>query len=139
MLDDAGNSIEGVSVVPFSRTPTRGSASRSGSPSGSPDRRQGDRARGLPKSGVRFEFRLGDGRSVLPYQSLKLGGVENEVKMKSDGMIRGRVVDRDGKPVRNFRILVNAPHERQVGEKFGSYFAGYCESASPSLRTTGAS
>ena len=81
---------------------------------------------GLPRSGVHFEFRRGDGRSVLPYQSLKLGGAENEVKMKSAGMIRGRVVDRDGKPVRNFRILVNAPHERQVGEKFGSYFAGYC-------------
>ncbi len=46
--------------------------------------------------------------------------------MHSGGMVRGRVVDRDGKPVRNFRIFVNAPHERQPGDKFGGYFAGYC-------------
>ena len=46
--------------------------------------------------------------------------------MKSDGMIRGRVVDRDGKPVRNFRILVNSPHERHPNDDFAGYFAGYC-------------
>ncbi len=85
------------------------------------------RLEGLPRSGARFNFR-GDGRGFLGYQMLRLGGEENEVTLKqqSDGMIRGRVVDRDGRPVRNFRIRVNAPRERQPGDKFGGYFAGYC-------------
>ena len=128
MLDDAGNPIEGVSVVPFLPYPDPrfGLQIWLAERTARTDAQGRFALEGLPRSGVRFEFRRGDGRSVLPYQSLKLGGVENEVKMKSAGMIRGRVVDRDGKPVRNFRILVNAPHERQVGEKFGSYFAGYC-------------
>ena len=128
VLDDAGNPIEGVSVVPFLPYPDPrfGLQIWLAERTARTDAQGRFALEGLPRSGVQFEFRRGDGRSVLPYESLKLGGAENEVKMKSAGMIRGRVVNRDGKPVRNFRILVNAPHERQVGEKFGGYFAGYC-------------
>jgi hypothetical protein len=46
--------------------------------------------------------------------------------MQYGGAISGRVVDRDGKPVRNFRVLVNFPHERRPGDASGGYFAGYC-------------
>ena len=48
------------------------------------------------------------------------------VKMAYGGAISGRVVDREGKPIRNFRVLVNFPRQRQPGDQSGGYFAGYC-------------
>jgi hypothetical protein len=34
-------------------------------------------------------------------------------------------VDRDGKPVRNFRVLVGFPRERREGDQSSGFFAGY--------------
>ncbi len=127
VLDEAGAPLEGVSVVPVVTfaDPRVGLSAWLEERSATTDAQGRFSLEGLPESEVRFDFR-GDGLAALHYQQLNLGGVENEVAMQSGGMIRGRVVDRDGKPVRNFRILVNFPHERQPGEKFGGYFAGYC-------------
>jgi hypothetical protein len=56
-----------------------------------------------------------------------MNGADNTVKMQYGGAVRGRVVDQDGKPVRNFRVLVNAPRERKPDDKLGGgYFAGFC-------------
>jgi hypothetical protein len=46
--------------------------------------------------------------------------------MSYGGAINGRVVDRDGKPIRSFRVLVNFPREQRPGDQSGGYFAGYC-------------
>ena len=76
VLDDAGIPIEGVSVVPFLPYPDP----RFGLQIWLAERATRTDAQGrfalagLPRSGAHFEFRRGDGRSVLPYQSLKLGG-----------------------------------------------------------------
>jgi hypothetical protein len=42
------------------------------------------------------------------------------------GAISGRVVDRDGKPIHNFRILVGFPRDRRADDQTGGFFAGYC-------------
>ena len=46
--------------------------------------------------------------------------------MSAAGAIRGRVVDEQGKPVRNFRVLLNGSRGREPGDKFGGFFAGFC-------------
>ncbi len=119
--------IEGVSVVPVVSFPDRriGRDAELVEQSATTDAQGRFSLVGLPQSGVLFDFR-GTALVALYRQQLNLGGTENEVVMQSGGMIRGRVVDGNGKPVRNFRILVNAPHERQAGDKIGGYFAGYC-------------
>jgi len=127
VLDDGGAPLEGVSVVPTVPSHDRrfGRSAWLLERSATTDAQGRFSLEGLPESAVQFEFH-GDGLIALHNQPLNLDGADNQVVMHSGGMIRGRVVDRDGKPVRNFRILVNAPHERQPGDKFGGYFAGYC-------------
>ncbi len=80
---------------------------------------------GVPKAGAKFDF-LRESLTDLRNEKLRIGGVENAVKMEAGGAIRGRVVDADGKPVRSFCILVNIPHQRVPSEKVGGFFAGYC-------------
>ena len=79
---------------------------------------------GLPASGVLFTF-LGDGVSDLRDHVLAIDK-ESIVTMSAAGAIRGRVVDHDGKPLRNFRVLLNASRERKPDDKFGGFFAGFC-------------
>jgi protocatechuate 3,4-dioxygenase beta subunit len=127
VLDDAGKPVEGVTIAPFWPWPDPrfGLQISLFERSATTDAKGRFSLQGLPNSRIQFDFR-GDGLDVLSYQSLDLGGTENEVRMQSGGMIRGRVVDRDGQPVRDFRILINTPHEQHPGDKFASYFAGYC-------------
>ncbi len=80
--------------------------------------------KGVPE-GARFDF-LKDGLSDLRTQTLDLAKKDNVVTMQAGGAIYGRVVDENGKPVRDFRVLVNFPHDRRPGDASGGYFAGYC-------------
>jgi hypothetical protein len=79
---------------------------------------------GLPRWNVRFDF-LRDGFDELRDQTLEPGGVHNEVRMVGGGAIRGRVLDPDGKPVRDFRIRLDLPRNLPAGEKSGGFYAGY--------------
>jgi hypothetical protein len=84
--------------------------------------------KGVPDN-ARFDF-LRPGLSDLRNQTLALDGSDNavglQVAMRHGGAIRGRVLDPDGRPVRNFRILINSPHDLGPNDKAGGYFAGYC-------------
>ena len=71
-----------------------------------------------------FTF-LGEGVSDLRDHVLELDK-ENVVMMSAAGAIRGKVVDHEGKPVRNFRVLLNGSREREPGDKYGGFFAGFC-------------
>ncbi len=79
--------------------------------------------RGVP-AGARFNF-WKSGLDYLQSQPLDLDGAENTVTMLYGGAITGRALDHAGKPIRNFRVLVNAPRERGPADKIGGYFAGY--------------
>ena len=78
---------------------------------------------GLPAAGTSFTF-LGDGVSDLRDHPLDFDK-DNKVLMSSAGAIRGVVVDLDGKPVRNFRVLLNISREKKPGDKYGGFFAGF--------------
>jgi beta-lactamase regulating signal transducer with metallopeptidase domain/uncharacterized GH25 family protein len=79
--------------------------------------------KGVPR-GAQFDF-LKRGLSELRNQELDLTRADNTVKMLYGGALSGRVVDRDGKPIRNFRVLVNFPRERKEGDQTAGFFAGY--------------
>jgi hypothetical protein len=80
--------------------------------------------KGLPDNATGYFSR--DGLNDIRGMGLSLDGAENRVVMEFGGAIRGRVVDAAGKPVRNFRVLINIPHGNGPGERVGGYFAGYC-------------
>ena len=79
---------------------------------------------GLPEAGVKFTF-LRSGVSDLRDRELPLDR-EADVVLTAAGAIRGKVVGPDGKPVRNFRVLLNAPRERRPDDVYGGFFAGFC-------------
>jgi hypothetical protein len=79
--------------------------------------------RGMPES-ARFDFLKGELTDLRNHELNMAGGV-NEVTMKYGGALVGRVIDRAGKPIRNFRILVSFPRERREGERTEGFFAGY--------------
>jgi beta-lactamase regulating signal transducer with metallopeptidase domain len=74
---------------------------------------------------ARFDFLKEDLTDVRNYNPDR-GAAGNTVTMLYGGAVSGRVVDRDGKPIRSFRVLVNSPRERQAGDRTGGIFAGYC-------------
>jgi beta-lactamase regulating signal transducer with metallopeptidase domain/protocatechuate 3,4-dioxygenase beta subunit len=80
--------------------------------------------KGVP-DGAHFDV-LKAGLSDVRDVALALNEADHTVKMQYGGAVRGRVVDQDGKPVRNFRVLVNMPRERKRDDKLGGYFAGFC-------------
>jgi len=45
--------------------------------------------------------------------------------MSHGGALVGRVIDRHGKPIRNFRVLVDVPRQPLPGDQSEGYFAGY--------------
>jgi Carboxypeptidase regulatory-like domain len=79
--------------------------------------------RGMP-AGAHFDF-LKSGLSDLRNQELKLDGGANAVTMQYGGALMGRVIDRTGKPIRNFRILLDFPRERRKDDRSEGFFAGY--------------
>jgi 5-hydroxyisourate hydrolase-like protein (transthyretin family) len=79
---------------------------------------------GLPGEHLSFTF-LGQGVSALRDHPLDLDQ-ENTVVMTGSGEIRGKVLDQSGKPVRSFRVLLNASRERKPADTDGGFFAGFC-------------
>jgi len=77
---------------------------------------------GVP-NGARFDF-IKPGMSDVRNRELDANNTLI-VKMAYGGAISGRVVDREGRPIRNFRVLVNFPRQQQPGDNSGGYFAGY--------------
>jgi beta-lactamase regulating signal transducer with metallopeptidase domain len=82
---------------------------------------------GVPDDNARFDF-VKPGMSDVRNRKLAFDDANNivTVKMSYGGAISGRVVDREGKPIRNFRVLVNFPRERRPGDQTSGFFAGYC-------------
>jgi beta-lactamase regulating signal transducer with metallopeptidase domain/uncharacterized GH25 family protein len=82
--------------------------------------------RGIPDGNALFDF-IKEGMSDMRNHKLALDDANNivNVNMSYGGAISGKVVDREGKPIRNFRVLVNFPRERRPGDQSGGYFAGY--------------
>jgi protocatechuate 3,4-dioxygenase beta subunit len=126
--DDLGNPLEGVSVIPVIASPDRALCNPLwlSELKVTTDKAGKFELTGLPREGARFDFLRSD-LSDLRNQSLTLGGERNSIIMQATGAIRGRVVDEQGKPVQNFRILIQIPrsYDRAKGEKVGGYFAGY--------------
>ena len=78
----------------------------------------------VPSAGVSFDI-LREGYSEQRDVTLKLDGAPNDIQLQTGGAIRGTVVDRDGKPVRNFKIRVMIPRGLERGEPGGGYYAGF--------------
>jgi hypothetical protein len=123
--DDAGKPIPNVGVTPVI---------------GSPDPRLGNPfwlneatvytdaegkyyVKGLP-DGARLDF-MKEGLTGVRNREVNFTAANNDVTMLYGGAVKGRVIDRDGKPIRNFRVLVGFPRERQAGDKTEGFFAGY--------------
>jgi Carboxypeptidase regulatory-like domain len=79
--------------------------------------------KGVPK-GARFDF-LKTGLSDLRNQELDLARADNAVTMAYGGAVSGLVADQDGKPIRNFRVLVGFPRLHVPGDRTEGFFAGY--------------
>jgi uncharacterized GH25 family protein len=80
--------------------------------------------KGIP-GGAKFDF-LKPGLSDVRNHTLDLTRADNTVTLLYGGAVSGRVLDRDGKPIRSFRVLVNFPHEKRPGDQSAGFFAGYC-------------
>ncbi len=125
VLDDSGKPIQDVLVLAVIPSPTPGI--------GNPfwlteaevrtDAEGRFKLKGIP-DGARFDL-IKLGLSDIRNHHLDLDGADNTVTMLYGGAIRGRVVDRDGKPIRNFRVLVGFPRVRQPGDHRSGFFAGY--------------
>lgn len=123
--DDRGSPFAGVTVVPMIPGVGR---TRQGMAlwerSVKTDARGRFALSGLPSGATNYAF-LGEGMSDLRDHPLDLDK-ENDVTMSAAGAIRGKVVDASGRPVRNFRVLLNGSRRREPGDKFGGFFAGFC-------------
>jgi hypothetical protein len=125
--DDTGKPIKNVKVIPVVASPDP----RIGNPywlsetAVATDAAGRFALTGIP-DGARFDF-LKPGLSEVRNQELVLDGPDNAVTvtMWSGGAISGRVVDRHGKPVRSFRVLVGFPRDRRPGDQSSGFFAGY--------------
>jgi RNA polymerase sigma factor (sigma-70 family) len=125
VLDDTGKPINGVQLTAVVPSPDP----RIGNPywlSESAVRTDAEgqfELKGVPE-GARFDF-LKPGLSDLRNQELTLDGVGDCVTMFYGGAVFGQVLDRDGKPVSNFRLLVDFPRERRPDDRTSGFFAGY--------------
>jgi beta-lactamase regulating signal transducer with metallopeptidase domain len=79
--------------------------------------------KGVPEQ-ARFDF-LKPGLSDLRNNNLDLAGGDNAVTMLYGGAVSGRVLDRQGKPIRSFRVLVGFPRDRRTGDQTSGFFAGF--------------
>ena len=126
VVDDAGQPIEGVRVVPKVKNPRPRWA---GSVyldelQGTSDRDGRYTLEGMPED-VTCDV-VAEGWSAVRGRALSASDEsKNLVTLLSGGAIRGRVIDPAGKPVRNFRIQVGIPKGARPGDPVGGYFAGY--------------
>ncbi|HYV37730.1 MAG TPA: carboxypeptidase-like regulatory domain-containing protein, partial [Gemmataceae bacterium] len=122
--DDNGKPVAGVWVLPTIRGPNDYSF-----PLDETSARTNDEGKfvvkGVPDNTL-FSI-LKTGMTAIRDIRLPLDKEEDAVwiTMQHIGAVSGKVVDRDGKPIRNFRVFVEFPRERQKGDKLAGYFAGY--------------
>jgi beta-lactamase regulating signal transducer with metallopeptidase domain/uncharacterized GH25 family protein len=125
VLDDTGKPIPGVQVIAVTSSPDP----RIGNPfwlseaAVHTDAAGKFEVKGVP-DGARFDF-LKQGLSDVRNHTLDLAKADNTVTMQYGGAVSGRVVGQDGKPVRDFRIIVGFPRERRPGDQTSGFFAGY--------------
>jgi Carboxypeptidase regulatory-like domain len=81
--------------------------------------------KGVP-DGAKFDF-MKSGMNTIQDYELTLEGADKApaVTMLYGGAVSGKVVDQGGKPIRNFRILVNIPREHKPGDVSGRFFMGF--------------
>jgi hypothetical protein len=125
VVDDRGKPIEGVRVVAVVASPDP----RIGNPfwlseaMARTDAAGRFEVKGVP-AGAHFDL-LKSGLTDERNKILNLGGADNTITMLHGGAVSGRVVDRHGKPIRQFRILVGFPDNRLPDDKTEGFFAGY--------------
>jgi protocatechuate 3,4-dioxygenase beta subunit len=126
VLDDTGKPIKDVQVIAvvLSPDPRIGNPFWLSESAVRTDAKGKFEMHGVPEN-AKFDFLKSDLSDVRNHH-LDLASADNTVTMLYGGAVSGRVVDRDGKPIRNFRILVNSPLERHADDQSGRYFAGYC-------------
>ena len=129
VLDDAGKPVNGVQVVAVVPSPDPRICNSYWLTEGAVRTDAGGlfEIHGVPDSNALFDF-IKQGMSDIRNHKLALDDANNvvNVKMAYSGAISGKVVDREGKPIRNFRVLVNFPRARLPGDQSGGYFAGFC-------------
>jgi beta-lactamase regulating signal transducer with metallopeptidase domain/protocatechuate 3,4-dioxygenase beta subunit len=126
VLDETGKPVKDVQVIAVVPSPDpRAGGYRLSEAAVRTDAAGKFELQGLPDGPVRFDF-FKPGMSDVRGRELTLDGENNTVTVKVSygGAIYGRVVDRHGKPIRSFRVLVNAPRDRRPGDQSG-VFAGY--------------
>ena len=74
--------------------------------------------------GFRFDI-LKSGYNDYRNVTLRTGGFINTVELESVGAVAGTVVDENEDPVRNFNVRVRTPRQRDHGEDYGGYYAGF--------------
>jgi hypothetical protein len=123
--DDAGKPIQGVRVVAQIPSPDPRLANSFWLTESAVVTTQDGKfeMKGVP-AGAAFDF-LKTGLSDVRRQSLDLAKADNVVTMRYGGAVSGRVLDRAGTPIRNFRVLVDFPRDRRAGDKIEGFFAGY--------------
>jgi beta-lactamase regulating signal transducer with metallopeptidase domain len=125
VTDDTGKPIKDVQVITMTSSPDPaiGNPYWLSESAAYTDAAGKFEVKGIPDH-ARFDF-LKEGLSDVRNNTLDLTGADNAVTMLYGGAVKGRVVDREGKPIRNFRVLVNFPRERRLGDHTEGFFAGY--------------
>ena len=127
VVDDVGAPLAGVEVIPSipNPKPNWGGNASLRELNTRTDAEGRFALEGMPDAGLDFTF-LGAGLSAERGRTLDRDDpAKNVVVLSGEGAIRGLVVDPAGRPVRNFRVLLQIPEGSKPGEKVGGYFAGY--------------
>lgn len=126
VIDDAGLPIAGVRVVPqiANPRPNWGGSVYLDELKATTDPDGRFELDGMPE-GVTCDV-VAEGRSAVRQRVLSLSdATKNVITLLGGGVIRGRVVDPAGHPVRNFRVQLGIPRGANPGDPVGGYFAGY--------------
>jgi len=126
VLDDQGKPLEGVRVRPIFPHPKDepGRTHYVNEKTVFTDKAGKFTIKGLPEE-IHFEFSK-TGYSEAKYQTLTLNAPKNETRLAHSGSIKGKVVDSQGKPVRNFRITLNSSRDAKPTDGWGGYHTEYC-------------
>jgi len=125
VIDDLGQPIKDVWVIAVTAAPEPGIGNPNWLTESSVRTNAQGRfeLKGVPAQ-ARFDFLksgLTDARNV----DLDLTRDDNAVTMTYGGALKGRLLDRDGKPIRSFRVLLAFPRDRKPGDVTEGFFAGY--------------
>jgi protocatechuate 3,4-dioxygenase beta subunit len=132
VIDDAGRSIAGARIIPLIAYPQPEWGAFKPWWSGfvylrpldvTTDADGSFTLEGMPDA-VKADV-LAPQHSSARHHALSLDPSKNVIILPANGAIRGRVVDSQGNPVRNFRVKIEPSRERKVGEKSGGFYLGY--------------